>query len=100
MRWSIWQLSRKPNYCVPIEDKFTANIQSCRRLPGARGAWTFEGVIVAILAIGVMNHGPSAVECPNREVASWDFRGTANKSSSPLSRNQLDDLYSTTVHVR
>ena len=46
-------------------------------------------VIVAILAVGVMNHGPSTVERPNREFGSWDFRGRPNKSSSPLLRNQI-----------
>ena len=38
-------------------------------------------VIVAMLAVGVMNHGRSTVERPNREFAGWDFRG---KTKNPL----------------
>ena len=48
-----------------------------------------ERVIVEILAVGVMNHGPSTVKRTNREFTNWDFRGRANKSGSPLSRNQF-----------
>ena len=52
-----------------------------------------ERVIVEILAVGVMNHGPSTVERPNREFASWDFRGRPNKSSSPLLRSQFVEMF-------
>ena len=37
---------------------------------------TIEGVIVVILAVGVMNHAPSTVD------ASLDFRGSANERPS------------------
>ena len=53
---------------------------------------TIEGVIVAVLAVGVMNHGPSTVKRPNREFTNWDFRGRANKSGSPLARSQVYGL--------
>ena len=43
---------------------------------------TLKGVIVAILAVGVMNHGPSTVEHRNREFTSWDFRERANARPS------------------
>ena len=56
-------------------------------------------VIVEILAVGVMNHGPSTVERPNREFASWDFRGRPNKSSSPLLRSQFVEMFHTPLNV-
>ena len=37
-----------------------------------------KGVIVAILAIGDMNHMPSMVERSNREFASWNLRRRTN----------------------
>ena len=49
-------------------------------------------VIVEILAVGVMNHGPSTVERLNREFASWDFRGRPNKSSSPFAHQVCGDV--------
>ena len=51
-----------------------------------------EHVIVEILAVSVMNHGPSTVKRPNREFINWDFRGRANKSGSPLARSQVYGL--------
>ena len=59
-----------------------------------------ERVIVEILAVGVMNHGPSTVECPNREFAGWDFRGRPNKSSSPLLRSQFLEMFYTPFTTR
>ena len=51
-----------------------------------------ERIIVEILAVGVMNHGPSTVKRTNREFTNWDFRGRANKSGPPLVRNQVYGL--------
>ena len=58
-----------------------------------------ERVIVEILAVGVMNHGPSTVERANR---SRDFGGKTNKSISPLSMSLRATSFprSATVRVR
>ena len=59
---------------------------------GGGGAMERERVIVEILAVGVMNHGPSTVERLNWEFASWDFRGEI----SPL--DETRNRTSNTVH--
>ena len=48
---------------------------------GGGGAMGRERVIVAILAVDIINHGPSTVERAKR---SRDFGGETNKSISPL----------------
>ena len=55
-----------------------------------------EPSLFVSLAVGVVNHGPSMAERPNREFGSWDFRERSNKSSSPLLRSQI--LTCSTVH--
>ena len=37
--------------------------------------WSANASLLMSLAVGVMNHEPSAVEHPNRMVGDWDFRG-------------------------
>ena len=53
-------------------------------------------VIVARLAVGVMNHGPSTVERANR---SRDFRGEINKIVFPLCAFQSVEIKHSPFHV-
>lgn len=51
---------------------------------GGGGSMECDHVIVAIFAIGVMNHGLSMAEHPNLKFTSWEFGRRTNKIITPL----------------
>ena len=55
-----------------------------------------EGVLIGVLTICVINHGPCTVEHGHREFVSCDFKGRAN--ARPTKWGETRNRTSTTVH--